>query len=87
MKLELKAALRNDFPSFVRKSFRETHPKKLAGPYIDYASFKLEEIVVGSTTRLVVNVPPRHLKTFMCSVCLPAWILGRDPTAEIMLVA
>jgi hypothetical protein len=33
-----------------------------------------------------VNLPPRHLKTFASSICLPAFILGRDPSAKIMIV-
>ena len=36
--------------------------------------------------RLVVNVPPRHLKSLAASVALPAWLLGHDPTLAIVNV-
>ena len=34
--------------------------------------------------RLVLNLPPRSLKSFIVSVCLTAWLLGRDPTIRIL---
>ena len=37
--------------------------------------------------RLVINLPPRSLKSMSVSVAFPAWILGHDPTANIMCVA
>jgi hypothetical protein len=34
--------------------------------------------------RLVLNLPPRTLKSFMASVALPAWLLGQDPSATLI---
>jgi predicted phage terminase large subunit-like protein len=34
-----------------------------------------------------VALPPRHLKTFLASVCLAAWILAHDPSARILIVS
>ena len=34
--------------------------------------------------RLVVNVPPRHLKSLAASIALPAWLLGHDPRLRIV---
>ena len=36
--------------------------------------------------RLIVNLPPRHFKTWIGSVSLSAWMLGRDPSAKILIV-
>ena len=36
--------------------------------------------------RLIVNIPPRHLKSLAASVALPAWLLGHDPTLAIINV-
>ncbi len=36
--------------------------------------------------RLVVNVPPRHLKSLAASVALPAWLLGHDPALAVVNV-
>ena len=34
----------------------------------------------------MVNLPPRHLKTFASSVCLPAYILARQPSAKVLVI-
>jgi predicted phage terminase large subunit-like protein len=40
--------------------------------------------VTGETPRLLIAVPPRHGKSVLASVALPAWLLGQDPTAKII---
>jgi predicted phage terminase large subunit-like protein len=34
-----------------------------------------------------INRPPRHLKSLMASVVLPAWCLGHDPSAQLLCVS
>jgi hypothetical protein len=41
----------------------------------------------GVGRRLIVTVPPRHGKSLLCSTFLPAWLLGRDPTAQVISVS
>jgi len=41
----------------------------------------------GKIRRLIINLPPRHLKSLMASTAFPAWCLGRDPTAQILCVS
>ena len=41
----------------------------------------------GLIKRLLVNLPPRHLKTYLGSVCLAAWILAHNPSTKIMILA
>jgi predicted phage terminase large subunit-like protein len=36
---------------------------------------------------LIINLPPRHLKSLMASIAFPAWCLGLDPTAQILCVS
>jgi predicted phage terminase large subunit-like protein len=45
---------------------------------------KLDAVRRGEIKRLIINVPPRHLKSIAGSVCLPAYILGHDPTTQII---
>jgi hypothetical protein len=40
----------------------------------------------GQIRRLAINLPPRHLKSLLASVAFPAWILGHQPSAEILCV-
>ena len=35
-------------------------------------------------SRLIINMPPRALKSICVSVAWPAWLLGHDPTSRIM---
>lgn len=45
---------------------------------------ELDALVSGETTRLILCMPPRHGKSELVSRRLPAYILGRDPDAEII---
>ncbi|MFY9840471.1 MAG: hypothetical protein WAK55_29205, partial [Xanthobacteraceae bacterium] len=38
----------------------------------------------GTIKRLVICMPPRHLKSTIGSVALPAWILGHNPSAKVI---
>ena len=41
----------------------------------------------GKLDRLIVTLPPRHLKSIIFSVALPAFLLGLDPTKRIICVS
>ena len=41
----------------------------------------------GEIRKLIINIPPRNLKSFITSVCLPAYLLGKDPQKEIVCVS
>ena len=85
----LEAVLRNDFVSFVQKAFRDFDPgtELRLENYIRLICATLVKVEAGYMRRLVVTLPPRHLKSFLISVALPAWILGRDPTRKIMVIS
>lgn len=38
----------------------------------------------GEITRLIINLPPRMLKSTLVSVAWPAWLLGHQPTMRLM---
>lgn len=85
---EIKALYRQHFPAFLRFAFRELHPgqKLIDTPHIDVLTDHLARVARGEITRLIINMPPRSLKSFSASVALPAWLLGRDPTRQIISV-
>ncbi len=84
---DLSVILRSDFYSFVRRAFRAINEReKLKDPYIPYLCYRLAKIGYGESRRVICNLPPRHLKTFI-SCCLAAWIMGRNPRARIMVVS
>jgi predicted phage terminase large subunit-like protein len=80
--------LRHDFSAFVHRSFRELNPKTqfLGNWHLEVLAAKLEEVRHGSCKRLIINVPPRHLKSHTASIAFPAWLLGHDPSKQILSV-
>jgi predicted phage terminase large subunit-like protein len=87
-KLDATTLIRTDFASFVRKAFRHRHDGLALGKdtYVGYLSHELQKVVDGETRRLIINLPPRHLKTFIASVCLAAYVLGRKPSTRVLVV-
>jgi predicted phage terminase large subunit-like protein len=84
-----KAVLRQDFGSFVRKSFLTVSPGQeyVRGWHLEAIEHRLQQVRNGETRRLVINMPPRSLKSIAASVALPAYILGHDPTRRIICVS
>jgi predicted phage terminase large subunit-like protein len=86
---EYRALLRQDFSAFIQRCFHHLNPQTefLPNWHIEVIAAKLEACRQGKIRRLIINVPPRHLKSLCASVALPAWTLGHDPTAQILCVS
>lgn len=80
--------IRNDFLSFIIKVFETLLPGEHLhlNWHIPAIAFELEQIWLGKSKRLVITIPPRHLKSIMVSVALPAFLLGHDPSQKIISV-
>jgi hypothetical protein len=78
--------LRSDFHSFATKSFEVLNPGALLDKnwHLEAISSALEKVQKREITRLIINAPPRSLKSFFTSVALPAFLLGRDPTRKFI---
>jgi predicted phage terminase large subunit-like protein len=83
---EYQHILRRDLMSFTERSFYELNPQTnfVNSPHIEVLVSKLEACRQGKTRRLIVNLPPRSLKSHAVSVVFPAWLLGHDPTMQII---
>ena len=83
---EYKVILRNDLTCFIERSFYELNSQKefIAGQYIELLASALERCRTGKTRRLIINLPPRTLKSHAASVAFPAWLLGHDPAKQII---
>src|SRR6516225_9016263 len=78
---------RNHFGAFVYAAFEVVNPGLKLRPnwHIDCVCHHLQLMVTGrNARRLVLNQPPRSLKSFITSVALPAWLLGRNPSSRII---
>ena len=88
MNSKIKALLSRDLLSFARKAVLELEGTKIgAEPYLKYLTHELDRFANEETRRLIVNLPPGHLKTLLGSVSLTAWMLAHDPTLKIIIVS
>jgi predicted phage terminase large subunit-like protein len=80
------AVMRNDFLAFVERGFRELNPQTeyLDNWHIEVIAAALEQCRAGKIRRLIINVPPRSLKSHMTSISFVAWLLGHNPAAQII---
>lgn len=83
------ALLRSDFRFFLRRSFAELNPAAQFENnwHIDLISEYLRSVEDGDCRRLIVNMPPRSLKSIMVSVAWPAWLLGHAPHKRIIVAS
>jgi hypothetical protein len=83
------AQLRLDFAAFAQRCFRELNPLVALAMnwHFEVIAAKLAAVYQGKIRRLIVNVPPRYLKSLLGSVAFPAWCLGRQPGMPILCVS
>ena len=86
---DYEAVLREDFTSFADRCFADLNPQaELAmNWHLEVIAAKLTAVRQGNIRRLIINLPPRHLKSLMASIAFPAWCLGHDPSAQILSVS
>lgn len=85
----LGALLRIEFALFLRFAFQEVGGE---GTYahnwhIDTIIHQLDRIRKGDNRRLIVTMPPRHLKSVTISTAWVAWMLGKNPALRFICVS
>ena len=85
----LLAACRDDFLTFLHSVFPIVAPGTAFKPnwHHEYISYELSRVTAGDERRLVINIPPRSLKSIMITVAYTAWRLGKDPGLKIIAVS
>jgi hypothetical protein len=85
----LEALLRNDFRAFVHKVFTTLAPGQdyVRSWHLDALAWQLDRVRRGENRRLIINMPPRSLKSIATSVAFPAFVLGWDPSRRIICVS
>ena len=86
---EYEVLLRHDFTSFAGRCFQDLNPQTSLAInwHLEVIAAKLTAVREGRIRRLIINLPPRHLKSLMASIAFPAWCLGHDPTAQLLCVS
>lgn len=85
----LNSLLRVNFKSFTEKVFKEVSPNAtyLDNWHIEVICHELIDILENKEKRLIINIPPRYMKSIICSIAFPAFILGHNPKASIIVVS
>lgn len=83
------AILRNDFESFLQRCVLYLNPGApfLPNWHIRAIAYQLDRIRRGEITRLIINMPPRHLKSLTISVAFTAFLLGHMPWRRIFAIS
>src|SRR6185295_11653396 len=86
---QLDALTRTSLYTFARRAFPTIHPGKrfLVNWHHQAVCHHLELVTTGTIRRLIINAPPRSLKSFLCSVAYTAFLHGQDPTKRIISVS
>jgi predicted phage terminase large subunit-like protein len=86
---EIQTMYRSDLRSFAQFAFPILNPNKelLLNWHLDVMADELTRCYLGDTRRLIMNVPPRYLKTQLTSVMFVAWTLGLKPETKFMVIS
>jgi len=81
--------LRADFNSFSERAYNVLslrHPF-VSNWHLVLLAATLEAVRHGKIRRLIINLPPRSLKSHTASVAFVAWLLGHDPAIQLLCVS
>jgi hypothetical protein len=78
---EYRAACRQDLHTFATRCFMHLHGRAAFRPnwHLEVIAAALQECLAGKIKRLVINLPPRHLKSLLASIALAAFWLRPPP--------
>ena len=85
----LNKIIKTNFKIFLQKSFYTLHPNTpfINNWHIDLICEYLKALENGEIKRLIINMPPRYLKSFCVSVSWPAWLLAQDSSKKIIVAS
>ena len=77
-----KRLLRNNFFAYVKKIFQFFHPDDEM-----ISSWHIECIakLIPEYSKIVINLPPRTLKSLICTIAYATWMIGNKPTNKIII--
>ena len=80
---------KNNLNYFIQRSFYIINQgvEYMHNWHIDAISEALNEVNKGNVKRLIINMPPRYLKSVCVSVAFPAWVLGNYPYKRIIVAS
>ena len=79
------ALLRRDFELFAIRCFLQLNPGVRFAPgwHVELVAAWMA-LLREQNEHMIINLPPRHLKSLLGSIALPAWLLGQKPSLQII---
>ncbi len=86
---QLCGILRTDLVAFYSKVFDTLEPNTalMSNWHIEHLAWKLMGLPESRTKRLIINQPPRTGKSTLASVAYPMFLLGLDPSVQIICIS
>lgn len=84
-----RAVMRNDLASFARRAIDEIMPGLTLewNWHLDLIADRLTRLADGEISRLLICVSPRSLKSLLCSVVYPAWLMARNDAERLLCIS
>ena len=88
-KKTLNAILRTNFQPFLKKAFITLNPSTEFSDnwHFEKIFYEMETFFEGDEAVLVMNLPPRSLKSITIYIAYVAWRLGNNPSLSFMVVS
>lgn len=86
---ELQAILATDQIAFTEQCFNTVSPgsQYMDNWHIHCIVEHLQAVERGEISRLIINMPPRCMKSITVSIAWPAWLMGRRPETQIIVAS
>ena len=83
------SAAKSDFLTFAKLAFQTVYPSEQLheADFMHAIAYILGRVDRGKEKRLIFNLPPRNLKTFLITICYSAWCLGHNPSKRIIIAS
>ena len=88
--LALNEACRLSFDTFAMRAFAAVEGDAAAYEWnwhIGCIAEHLEAVYNGEIRKLIINVPPRTLKSYLVTMAFPAWVLGKEAHSKFIMTS
>lgn len=88
--LALDEATRLSFDTFAMRAFTSVEGEAAAYEWnwhIGCIAEHLEAVKRGEIRKLIINIPPRTLKSYLVDAAFPAWVMGEQPSSKFILTS
>jgi predicted phage terminase large subunit-like protein len=84
-----KQLLEEDLFEFTKDAWKTVEPNRefQANWHLEAVCDHLQQVTLGEIKKLVINIPPRHLKSMTVQVFWPAWAWAKKPEIKWLCVA